>query len=473
MSALCSTLGVCFRRAGMQTNLFAIRSSSLRRPSPNMQLMRPMTSSTAGIQLVIDKPECLMDEDIVVKATGLSPNNSVTILATAEHNGKLFWSHGLFRANDRGVVDLSTDTPINGSYNEADPAGLVWSMVAAPWLPQHKRMFQAQAIKPRVITFSVFPESDRPCDYLNDKTKLLASVEHKRWYKSSNTRRIPIDHPRIRGTLFLPEGPGPFPGVIDIYGGLVPFMEGRAALLASRGFATMALAYMHEKGLPQKLRDIDLSYFEEAEKWFASIPEVRSDGLGVSSLCLGGAAGFWMAQNIPNIRAVVSINGMPFGLRFWAHNGLDMGYQTSIDETQIELNQEAMSITNVFSIPKVSFFKPWIHGANLLVILGGDDLMMKKEHNVRLFEELMPPDYRHEKAELELYPGAGHLIEPPNTPLSRVIEGAYEAQIAYSVKELKYQHNDLVLSGGYPKEHAAAQRGAWQQSLKFLKKHLF
>lgn len=57
-------------------------------------------------------------------------------------------------------------------------------------------------------------------------------------------------------------GKGPFPGVIDMFGGLIPIMETRAALLASHGYAALALSYVHMPGLPQKLTDIELTYFE-------------------------------------------------------------------------------------------------------------------------------------------------------------------------------------------------------------------
>ncbi|XP_033751226.1 acyl-coenzyme A amino acid N-acyltransferase 1-like [Pecten maximus] len=483
----CTALGLGLRRAWMQptlkttqriVHLLAHEHSGCPRQSQKCQStytqsMGFVTSSNPGVRLGVDKSECLMDEDIAVKVTGLSPNERVTVLATMDRDGNIFWSHGLFRANDCGVVDLSTDSPIRGSYDETDPMGLIWSMVAAPWLPAHTRMFQSRAIKPRIITFSVFPESDSPSDYLTDKTKLLASIEHKRWYKSSNTRRIPIDHPRLQGTVFLPEGPGPFPGVIEMYGGLVPIVEGRAALLASRGFATLSLSYVEGKGLPQTMVNFELSYFEEAAKWFASLPAVRSDGLGVLSLSLGGTMALWMAQTIPNIRAVVNINGMPYTHRFWTHNGVDIGCKTRTDVSLIQTNHEGMSVKYMFVVHDDSYLKPWSHGANLLTISGGDDLMTRMEHNIRFYEEFMPQDYRQKKTEFVVYPGAGHLIHLPNTPLCRVVEGADKIQEALNMTNPKHQYNNLLLSGGYPKEHAAAQRGAWQRSLNFLRKHLW
>ena len=67
--------------------------------------------------------------------------------------------------------------------------------------------------------------------------------------------RIEVNAGRIRGTLFLPEGrTGPFPAVINLYGGVHKrkIIEDKSALLASRGFASLALAFFGVEGLPRR-----------------------------------------------------------------------------------------------------------------------------------------------------------------------------------------------------------------------------
>lgn len=54
-------------------------------------------------------------------------------------------------------------------------------------------------------------------------------------------------------------------------GGLVEF---RASLLASHGFAVLALAYFGYEDLPEKLQEIDLDYFEEAANFLLAHPKV-------------------------------------------------------------------------------------------------------------------------------------------------------------------------------------------------------
>lgn len=62
--------------------------------------------------------------------------------------------------------------------------------------------------------------------------------------------------------LFL--GPGPFPGIIDIFGFGGGLLEYRASLLAGHGFATLALAYYNFEDLAKEIDSIHLEYFEEA-----------------------------------------------------------------------------------------------------------------------------------------------------------------------------------------------------------------
>ena len=57
-------------------------------------------------------------------------------------------------------------------------------------------------------------------------------------------------------------GSGPFPGLIDLFGGLVSLVETRAALLASHGYATFALAYLYQEDLAQNLFDVELEYIQ-------------------------------------------------------------------------------------------------------------------------------------------------------------------------------------------------------------------
>lgn len=65
---------------------------------------------------------------------------------------------------------------------------------------------------------------------------------------------------RVHDPFVLVSGPGPFPGLLDMWGGGGGLLEYRSALLASRGYVSLALEYF----APGELltADLQLSYFE-------------------------------------------------------------------------------------------------------------------------------------------------------------------------------------------------------------------
>lgn len=63
--------------------------------------------------------------------------------------------------------------------------------------------------------------------------------------------------------IFVFTGPGPFPAVLDLWGMGGGLIEYRAALFASHGLASLALAYFGHKDIPGPLNSINVgdSYF--------------------------------------------------------------------------------------------------------------------------------------------------------------------------------------------------------------------
>lgn len=122
----------------------------------------------------------------------------------------------------------------------------------------------------------------------------LAAVTTERWYMAPGVQRTEIRQDGVVGTLFLPPGehkswsnysqiwsgrtvsseqhplywfpagPGPFPAMLDLYGMGGGLIEYRAALLASRGYASLSLAYLGHKDLPGSRSSINVgdSYFK-------------------------------------------------------------------------------------------------------------------------------------------------------------------------------------------------------------------
>ena len=56
----------------------------------------------------------------------------------------------------------------------------------------------------------------------------LSSVKLERYYATPDIRRIEVNVGNVRGIMFLPPGEGPFPAVIDLWGGMGGLVEFRA-----------------------------------------------------------------------------------------------------------------------------------------------------------------------------------------------------------------------------------------------------
>src|SRR5205823_8872003 len=118
------------------------------------------------------------------------------------------------------------------------------------------------------------------------------------------------------GTLFLPPGHGRFPTVIVVSGGRGAIEEFKAAVLASHGYAALALASFAQPGLPRGLVNIPLEYFEGAIAWVRAQPWFSDRLLAVWGPSRGGELALLLGATFPEIGAVMAWT--PSGVTFWA-----------------------------------------------------------------------------------------------------------------------------------------------------------
>ncbi|MFT3852316.1 MAG: acyl-CoA thioester hydrolase/BAAT C-terminal domain-containing protein [Ilumatobacteraceae bacterium] len=102
---------------------------------------------------------------------------------------------------------------------------------------------------------------------------------------------IEVDEPGVVGTFTVPEGPGPFPGVVALSGsgGGVPSWWGD--LLAPHGIAVLAAAYFGVEPLPAALCEIPVETVAAAGEWLRRRPEIREGPVGL----VGGSKGAELA----------------------------------------------------------------------------------------------------------------------------------------------------------------------------------
>ncbi|XP_053253344.1 bile acid-CoA:amino acid N-acyltransferase isoform X2 [Podarcis raffonei] len=409
--------------------------------------------------LTVTPKSSLADSPVWIRASGLDPSQLVTLHALLTDDiGEKFQSRAHFRANLSGEVDVKQAAALGGDYVGVWPMGLFSSLKPEKKFRRlMKRNVTGSPFRVQVSLFGSVVLVPSP----NDVPLATCTVE--RWYAAHGVERVQVKEGKVRGALFLPPGPGPFPGVIDLFGGSGGLIEFRAILLANRGFAVLALAFFGYDDLPQTLEEVDLEYFEEASTLLLKHPKVRGPGLGVVGLSKGSEIALAMITFLDQIVAAVCINGAT-GMRGASLRFRDV-YIPAIPyavEKVLITEMGTMSSYHVMEDPlderhhSSAIPLEKAQGPVLFVVSESDQSL-----NSKLFAEAaIARAKQHGKRNCALlsYPGAGHLLEPPGSPLCYCS--------AFRSISLPNQW------GGEVELHAKAQEHSWKEIQKFLELHL-
>ncbi|XP_069886701.1 acyl-coenzyme A thioesterase 5-like isoform X6 [Dipodomys merriami] len=247
------------------------------------------------------------DEPVRITVHGLAPEQPVALRASLrDEKGALFRAHARYRADARGQLDLQRAPALGGSFAGLEPMGLVWAL--QPDRP-FWRLLKRDVQTPLLLELEVLDGHEPAGPGEPEGGRVLARAVHERHFMAAGVRRVRVREGRVRATLFLPPGSGPFPGIIDLYGGGGGLLEYRASLLAGKGFAVMALAYYNYDDLPKDMKILHLEYFEEAVSYLLRHPQVKGPGIGLLGLSKGGELCLSMASFLKGITTAVIING--------------------------------------------------------------------------------------------------------------------------------------------------------------------
>lgn len=250
-------------------------------------------SAASGQTLEVVPARVLEDEPAVIRATGLAPNERISIQAELRDGGGQPWSAEVeFIADAQGVIDTSRQGPVNGSYNGESALGLVWSMRPAAKHIQsyvHPGDFGTQEIQFHLLR----------------NAQQAASARLEQLGIGPGVRQIEVKG-QILGQLFLPNTTEARPGVLVLGGSEGGLPLAKAAWLASRGYVALALAYFRYQDLPAKMEAIALEYFGTAIAWMMQRPEVRAGQIAVMGTSRGGELALQLGSMYPQIKAVVA-----------------------------------------------------------------------------------------------------------------------------------------------------------------------
>ena len=189
--------------------------------------------------VVVDQPVALIDQPIAIELRGFPAREPVTVTATQTYADATRWqSRVTFVSDDDGRVDLTRQAPVSGSYHGVAPMGLFWSMKR---LSGDARAIPAGSImRPLPIHIEATGADGR-----------RAGTTIERQVAGPGVTRHDIRTAGLVGVLFLPPGAGPHPAVLLVSGGGGAIDEFRGAILASHGYAALALGHFAQTGLPR------------------------------------------------------------------------------------------------------------------------------------------------------------------------------------------------------------------------------
>lgn len=247
--------------------------------------------------LTVSPEEPLVDDPVQLRATGLSPGEPVVLRAVMEWRGERWEASATFEADADGVVDAGESAPAEGCYDGVRQMGLFQFMDRTGTAETDDRW-----------------RADCTVTVERDGT-VLDSATVSRWVKRPAVSVTEVDHDSLVGKLYEPPDDGPAAGVVVLGGteGGIP-SDRQSALLASRGYAVLALAYFGAPGLPEELVEVPLEYFETAGAWFTDRESVSDEPLSVVGTSRGADLGLYLGAHLSAVDTVVSYGGS--GLMF-------------------------------------------------------------------------------------------------------------------------------------------------------------
>jgi dienelactone hydrolase len=408
-----------------------------------------------------------LDTELRIRLAGLLPGQAVTIRAESrDPSGRRWAAAAAFTADRDGLVDLTRDAPVGGSYQEADAMGLIWSMRPAGSADRAQARARYAPVPLRLTA-----EADGIAP---------ATAEIWREVIPESVIRTELRRDGLVGVLFHPQGAGPWPAVMQLGGAEGGLHEDDAALLAAHGHAVLAVGYYGLPGLPPVLTGIPVEYFGAALDYLGAQPAVAPGGIAVMGVSKGGEAALLVAATYPHaVRSVISIGGsavhtqgisqsvtagslldiLGTPVASWTYQGRDLPYLPNVVTARMK---EAVAVGGPVQLgwaspdlgdaPELSAAATPVEriAGPILLITGADDATYGPP-----FQEVARRRLKNDdRCRHVVYADAGHLIAAtPYRPTTQSVLPGPGVDFSY---------------GGTPAADAAARVAAWHEIRAFL-----
>lgn len=374
----------------------------------------------------IDPSEANFDEKInIIIKNCLRLKNVEVHLYRKTSLGYYLYSHAIYKSDEKGIIDLSKNKPISGSYSGVDQMGLFWSMTL--WDKLEDIPDFVKESKSPYQSFFVIKENSR----------IITKAVLNYYQFTDLEEKIKIDDSKLIGEIYIPKkNRKKFPALIILHGSGGYNKHGYleyAAALAYHGYASVLPGYFGVDPLPKGLKDIPLEYFERCIKYLENCEYIDKNKIGVIGFSRGGELALLLASKFPQLKISISYAGsgkaMPDS---WTYEGQTIGHQSQ----------------SIIEVEK-------INGPVLLIDGQDDQVWPSPELQSIAYERLKrnnhPFIYKH-----LTYQNAGHSIYLPYLPTT--------------VLESKHPLEGVVLKyGGTPEGVEKANVLSWKEVLEILK----
>ncbi|XP_023275726.1 acyl-coenzyme A thioesterase 4-like isoform X1 [Seriola lalandi dorsalis] len=424
-----------------------------------------MDSKQCCVKLSVQPSRGLLDEKFIVLVQSVPPGLQLTVHALHQcEDGHSWEAFGHYTADASGNVNVSEDPSLGGTYSGVEPMGLLWSLTPIPGSKPGLRMRKMNVQTPMEVTISVY--QGHQTEGFMDQVA-LAGVVVERWYMAPGVRRIPITEDGLTATLFLPPGPGPFPGLLDLWGGEGKLLEYRAALFASHGIASLALDYLTPEITMETGKMVDNKYVEAAYRVLQQHPQVLDSRIAMLGLSLGASVTLKMAaySQVVKLRCAVCVSGSHVQPVDGFLKELLLFCRENAGKTRYNEENQVMFRELLLPIPTDPSLKVDVGRLQcpLLLVVGEDDQNWPAYESAMDMKEMMERAGNSHLLTVLSYLNAGHLIEPPYTPHAKTS----------TFNSVESTHSVMALWGGETLAHSRAQEDAWRKTLVFLRENLY
>jgi dienelactone hydrolase len=286
-------------------------------PAATVLALAAAAAAHPGLRITVAPAVAPIDAPVVIRIAGLRAGGEVTVRARLDDaQGRPWRSEAVFRADDRGVVDVDETPSRRGTYTGVQRMGLFWSMRPPGEAPPGGAPDPAAPSSPiddLLLPPATPPFARPPSGVLEVRLEAQAaggpvvSATALRQVTTPGVKVAAVAEAGLVGRVYEPPGQR-LPAVLVLGGAPGGIPTTHADVLAGHGYVTLALACFRAEGLPPDLADIPLESLKRGLDWLRARPAVDPGRIAVLGHSRGAEAALLLGSAYAEVKAVVALS---------------------------------------------------------------------------------------------------------------------------------------------------------------------